>query len=226
MKKTASIILAAGLVLSPTAAHATGGSDSPTPYTVSVQGVTLPEGQTFAAHGHVNYKTTLRSGGMHFDPNNNQPGGAYIGKSFFPIDLKPGECITWVQVHGFNEHFGEGKQEPVCAPEAPPTDPPSEEPTPDSTPEPTEDPTSPPTETPTEQPSPEPAAPAPKPSEETQPVVLQPSTPSVEQPAPEKVATPEGRTELAVTGARTNLALLAAALISTGIWLKRRTRRV
>jgi hypothetical protein len=25
-----------------------------------------------------------------------------------------GYCIVWVQVHGFNEHFGEGGQDPVC----------------------------------------------------------------------------------------------------------------
>lgn len=94
-----------------------GGSDSPTPYTVTVDGVQLPDGDTFQAHGHINWRTTLTTGGMHFDPNNNQPGGVYIGESFFPINLQPGECITWVQISNYNEHFGEGGQDPICAPE-------------------------------------------------------------------------------------------------------------
>lgn len=116
----ATLALAGALLIPATAAHA-GGSDAPTPYTVTASGVQLPAGATFQAHGHINWKTTTGSYGMHFDPNNNQPGGAFIGKDFFPIQLAPGECIVWVQVSNYNEHFGEGGQAPVCAPsEEPP----------------------------------------------------------------------------------------------------------
>lgn len=123
------VALSIGSLSIATAAHA-GGSDSPTPYTVTVTGVQLPEGDTFRAHGHINWRTTLGSGGMHFDPNNGHPGGAFIGQSFFPISLQPGECITWVQISHYNEHFGEGGQEPVCAPgeEQPPVKPERPEP--------------------------------------------------------------------------------------------------
>jgi len=97
------------------------GSDGPTPYTVDANGVTLPSGETFKAHGHVNIKykvgNTEYSKGIHFDPNNNQPGGAWIGKSNIPwsaFAVPANGCVTWVQVHGYNEHFGEGGQTPVC----------------------------------------------------------------------------------------------------------------
>ncbi|AGW41849.1 hypothetical protein O159_18190 [Leifsonia xyli subsp. cynodontis DSM 46306] len=86
------------------------------PYSVTSAGVTLTDGSTFPANGHVNYRTTLRSVGVHFDPNNNQPGGAFIGKTFLPIDLAPGECIVWVQYGSTNYHYGEGGEPPVCKP--------------------------------------------------------------------------------------------------------------
>ena len=153
---------------------ATAGSDSPTPYTVTAEGITLPAGTVFPAHGHVNWRTTSSSGGIHFDPNNNQPGGAYIGASFLPITLAPGECITWVQISLFDQHYGEGGQDPICKPTTTPT----EEPTwhsPDPTPAPTAEtppssepePSQPPaeTETPTE---PSPTSPETTPSEPTE----------------------------------------------------------
>jgi hypothetical protein len=81
---------------------AQSGSDGCTPYTVSYAGVTLPAGQTFPAGGHVNYQAIPKSqyspgqtytkpgagwtpSGFsgNFDPNNNQPGGVYIGRNFF-----------------------------------------------------------------------------------------------------------------------------------------------
>lgn len=90
-------------------------------YTVSDKGVTLNKGK-FKNGGHVNWEITgtdgvVRSGGIHFDPNTGHPGSGYIGKNFVPIDLAPGECITWVQVDGFNDHLGEGeyKNKKVCA---------------------------------------------------------------------------------------------------------------
>ncbi|SDH48435.1 hypothetical protein [Agrococcus jejuensis] len=127
-----------------------GGSDAPTPYTVSASGVTLPDGQTFRANGHVNAQVipvsqytpgeTYRARGAdwtpmqitrHFDPNNGQPGGAYIGQSYYPFSgaqqqlPADGYCVIWVQVDGFDEHFGEGGQDPICT-----TTPVDEEPTP------------------------------------------------------------------------------------------------
>ena len=94
-------------------------------YTVTPEGVQLPEGQTFQAHGHINIKITtlegvyIRDVNMHFDPNNGHPGGQFIGQSFYQVDLADGECIGWVQVHGFNYHFGENGEEPVCETETP-----------------------------------------------------------------------------------------------------------
>lgn len=94
-------------------------------YIVTPSGVQLPEGQTFQAHGHINIKITtadgqyIRDAGIHFDPNNGHPGGQFIGQSFYPVDLADGECIGWVQVHGFNYHFGESGERPICETETP-----------------------------------------------------------------------------------------------------------
>lgn len=95
-----------------------GGSDGCTPYTVGYSGVTLPQGQTYPSGGHVNYqaipksqyvagqtylkpgsKWTPQSFGMQFDPNNNQPGGVYIGRNFFDFGqaaaaFPQGYCIV------------------------------------------------------------------------------------------------------------------------------------
>lgn len=128
----AAAVLAFGVsVVAPQAVSA-GGSDGSVPYTVTATGVTLSGGAKFEAHGHVNWKTTAGNFGVHFDPNNGHPGGKWIGKATFKFTppLAPGECLTWVQVHGFNEHFGEGGQEPICVPteEPPVEEPPVEEP--------------------------------------------------------------------------------------------------
>lgn len=193
------LILAAALALSLSATLASpaaaGGSDAPTPYTVTAEGITLPEGVTFPAHGHVNWKTSWAQHGVHFDPNNNQPGGKYIGQSFLPFNLEPGECVTWVQVSMYEPHFGEGGQEPICKPKTeeppvvtPPTDPPVTDPPteePPCTEEPTEPPTTePPTEEPTEPPVTEPPT--------TEPPVTQPPTeePTIEPPTEEPSPTP------------------------------------
>lgn len=107
-----------------------GGSNDPTPYTVNASGVTLPAGDTFPANGHVNIKYTVNGGpeksaGIHFDPNNNQPGGAWIGESNIPwsgFGLSGDFCVTWVQVSMYNEHYGEGGQPPVCVTDKPNAD--------------------------------------------------------------------------------------------------------
>lgn len=191
------LTLVVGLIATARPASA-AGSDGPTPYTVTAEGITLPEGVTFPAHGHVNWRTSWAQHGVHFDPNNNQPGGVYIGKSFLPFNLEPGECVTWVQVSMYEPHFGEGGQEPICKPKTPteepttppteppcteePTEPPTEEPTtPPVTEEPTEEPTEPPaTEEPTEPPTSEPT---PVPSDPTEP-------PTTTDPEPEPSWTP------------------------------------
>jgi hypothetical protein len=134
-----------GLALAgPAAATPQGGSDAPVPYTVAPDGLTLPDGATFQDGGHVNVRYTVdgvESGtGIHFETLNDQPSGRYVGESFLPwselID-EASYCVSWVQVSQFDEHFGEGGQEPVCtddqaAPSATPT--PSTSATPSVTP--------------------------------------------------------------------------------------------
>lgn len=101
------------------AALANSGSDGPTPYTVDTTGVTLPSGDTFAAGDHVNIKTSVGDKGLHFENNGSPdaPKRKYIGASFIPwsaLELTGSFCVTWVQVAGYNQHFGEGGQQPVC----------------------------------------------------------------------------------------------------------------
>lgn len=118
------------LAISPATAFA-GGSDSPTPYEVTVEGVTLPDGETFPAHGHVNVRIDGVGYGIHFDPNNGHPGGQWIGASFIPwsaFGVDTG-CAEWVQLSQYNEHFGEGGQDPICfGDETPEPEPEPEEP--------------------------------------------------------------------------------------------------
>ena len=132
-KTVRAVAVAIALALLPAGAAVAGGSDAPTPYVVTAEGVTLPPGETFPAHGHVNWRTSWAQHSIHFDPNNGQPGGKYIGQNFLPFNLEPGECVIWVQVSLYNEHFGEGGQQPVCKPkvEVPPevVKPPQPEPT-------------------------------------------------------------------------------------------------
>ena len=115
MKKYISTILAVALVAFTGLIGSPAMADERPNYTVTEQGVQLPDGYKFEAHGHVNVKWQdasgkTFSGGMHFDPNNNQPGGYYIGKSFFDFTSVIKEwdsCpqVTWVQVHGWNYHY-------------------------------------------------------------------------------------------------------------------------
>src|SRR5690625_1437547 len=124
------------LAVSPTVAFA-GGSDSPTPYEVTVEGVALPAGQVFPAHGHVNVRIDGVGYGIHFDPNNNHPGGQWIGASFIPwtaFGVDAG-CASWVQISSFNEHYGEGGQSPICFGDETPEPEPAPEPTPEPEPE-------------------------------------------------------------------------------------------
>lgn len=132
MKK---ILIGAALVLSlvfaPTTAYALGGSDSPTPYTVDTTGITLPQGKTFENNGHVNLRTTQGGKNIHFEYLNwpeDHPKKYYIGKNFIPwsaFGLTGEFCVSWVQIDGYNEHFGEGGQTEVCVgiPETPKPEP-------------------------------------------------------------------------------------------------------
>ncbi|WP_435737587.1 LPXTG cell wall anchor domain-containing protein [Cellulosimicrobium sp. PMB13] len=118
---TATALVLAG----PAATAVAGGSDAPTPYTVTAAGVTLPAGTVFRESNHVNYRVTALDGtgetglGLHFDPNVGHPGRVYIGSSTFDFyqaaqAFPEGYCVTWVQVDGFDEHYGEGGQAPLC----------------------------------------------------------------------------------------------------------------
>lgn len=158
--------MAASLTVAPIAAHASdatgttvtiqGGSDSPTPYTLTSEGIQLPDGDVFVNGGHINIRLTNgKTASIHFEAQNwpeNHPKRFYIGKSFFPwtafldgqgkplLKTDGTECVEWTQLQtkdGYNEHYGEGNkpgqppvQPPVCiGTEVPPTEePPTEEP--------------------------------------------------------------------------------------------------
>ena len=172
------------------ASPAVAGSDSPTPYTVTAQGITFPA--PLEAHGHVNVRLTNGSSrGLHLDPNNGHPGAAWIGATFLPWSALgiTGSCVAWVQVAGYNEHFGEGGQGPVCLTTPTPT--PTPEPSWTAEPEPSEEPTptAPPTlPEPSSSPSPTQPEPSPEPS-----VTVEPTSepePPVSSPSPSPTSTP------------------------------------
>lgn len=133
MRKTLAATAAAlFLTLAPAAAHA-DGSDSPTPYAVTTEGVQLPDGDAFRDSGHVNTRFygpeggVLQSAGVHFeakciDRTDAECAGArhehaqYIGRSFIPwsaFGITEGSEIRWVQVSHHSAHFGEGGQKPI-----------------------------------------------------------------------------------------------------------------
>ena len=120
MRKILVALVAAFMfIIAPSAAFA-GGSDAPTPYDVRTDGIQLPAPDTFQAHGHVNVRYFDGNGvqqtrNLHFDPNPDHSGAQWIGESFIPwsaFHITEGR-ITWVQIHGYNQHFGEGGQKPV-----------------------------------------------------------------------------------------------------------------
>lgn len=122
---TALVTAALSLTASPAFA---GGSDSPTPYTVDSAGVTLPSGRTFGVADVQDANFRLVSGttkNLHY-PGATAPADGSPSLVWSDLGFAPGDCIEWVQLHGFNEHFGEGGQKPVCIPTE---EPPVEEPT-------------------------------------------------------------------------------------------------
>ena len=140
-------VVAAGVLVALVAGPAVaGGSDSPTPYTVDVDGITLPDGYVFADGGHVNVNTDEGAVSMHFEgkcvdrtdaecAGKRHDDAQFIGQSFIPwsaFGLPDFFCVLWVQLSQFNEHFGEGGQSPVCVGDSVP----SPSPSPSVTPEP------------------------------------------------------------------------------------------
>lgn len=202
MRKIFAVVLGLLLVVGFGAPAVAGGSDSPTPYTVTVDGITLPEGVTFVDGGHVNIKGDFSDRGIHFESLNwteDNPKRFYIGKSFIPwsaFGLDPATvCVTWVQLSQYNEHYGEGNQPPVgrgCeeVPDKedppvttpPPTSPPVTEP-PVTEPPTTEPPTSPPV---TEPPASEPPTSPPVTTPPVEPPTTSPpvTSPPVTSPPP------------------------------------------
>lgn len=136
MKKFSIITaLVAGLVALAAPAYA-GGSDDPTPYIVSEDGIYLPHPDTFEDGEHINIRTTTgKTYNLHFEARNwpeTHPKRYYIGKSSIPwsaFDKNP-FCVEWVQISGYNEHYGEGGQSPVGPGCTKPTPSPTPEPTP------------------------------------------------------------------------------------------------
>lgn len=241
------LILASSLLLS--------GSDSPTPYTVDGRGITLPVGEVFENNGHVNIKTATGSLSLHFEEKcvtrtdaecagERHKAAQFIGKSYIPwsaFGLKGEFCVCWVQLSAYNEHFGEGGQEPICSPthipEEPPVTPeepetpvtpPVDEPKEPTTPDIPEEPSTPETpETPGETTPEEPTVPVvpetpvKTPTEPSEPPV-EPVVPSTPVRTPEKPVTPPVTTQqtpppstpratLPVTGAGDVALAIAAA---------------
>ena len=178
------------------------GSDAPPPFMVDANGVTLPGGVVFVDGGHVNIRTAEGRGyGIHFEALNNQPSGEWVGASFLPwsaFGLDPAAaCVSWVQVAGFNEHFGEGGQPPVgagcaLAPSPSPTSAPPQTPTPSVSPSPTPTATVPPTPRPQPEETEGAGTPVPLPS-----VYPTPAPRITALPVPEQTSTPR---TLAATG--------------------------
>lgn len=233
--------LSAALVLTAGSVAVAGGSDAPPPYQVTATGLVLPDGATFARHGHVNVRWTSASGegsrNMHLggpdSPWHDVEGTSAV--TWARLGLPADACIVWVQVHGYNEHFGEGGQAPVCrttpAPEpVPPVDdvpitPAPQPPTEPETPQPPTEPQTP--EAPAPPPGDDGAAPTePDESDDTTPAPVL-GAPAAGAPTPPMtaVAAAEQVPPLAATGSSASpLAAVAAAavLLGAGLLLARR----
>lgn len=198
------LVAALTIAFAPSAAFA--GSDNKTPYTLTKEGIQLPDGHVIEDNGHINIRATGSEWhNLHFESKCIERTDAeckglrhdaaqYIGKNFIPwsaFGLDDSFCITWVQISKYNEHFGEGKKDKPfcvnCKPEPTPTATPTPTPTVTPTPEPTETPTPTPTATPT--PTPEPTStPTPTPTVTPTPTPEPTSTPT---PTPTTTPTPE-----------------------------------
>lgn len=125
----ATLLVAVSLSLVGVAGSAyASGSDSATPYTVDATGITLPSGSVFVDNQEINIHSTPSGTNVHFEAKCISRTDAecagdphalaqYIGKSFIPwsaFHLTGSFCVSWVQVGGYNQHYGEGGQSPVC----------------------------------------------------------------------------------------------------------------
>lgn len=235
-------MLATTLIL--TAALLTGGSQDPTPYTIDPTGITLPAGRTFDYHDVQDANFTTTTGhtiNLHFEEGRSHALAGTNSIAWTQLGFQPGECISWVQLHGFNEHFGAGGQDPACIPTPQPepsidTTTPAE-PTPSNEPEPTFAPTLDFEECPlTEDGIPqsphgcdfdpticnwdncvglEPPLEPLTPNSDTQDITITRPTPQ-DTPHPTPSDTPTPSTELADTGLTTTGALSAIALLVGG----------
>lgn len=173
------------------AAHASGGSDSPVPYTLTRDGIDFPE--PLAAHGHVNVRTTTGAQySLHLDPNNERPGAVWFGSTSLPwsaLGVPATACVAWVQWSGSDAHYGEGGQPPYCLTTPNPTSTPEPTWSPTPTPSSTPSTTSTPTPAPTSSPSPSTPGTPPTPSPTSRPS-SPPSAPPSSTPAPPATASP------------------------------------
>lgn len=120
LRRTAVVVPLSCLLLVGTAAVASAtGSDDPTPYAVTAEGLTLPAGRTFVEHDHVNVRYVVdgQTGSAQLHVQAATAQGAFAGRTglaWTELGLPDRYCVTWVEVSGYNEHFGEGGQRPAC----------------------------------------------------------------------------------------------------------------
>lgn len=117
------LVVALLAMLTPTAAFADESR-----FTVDQSGITLPDGQVFPDNGHVNIQSDPWGFDLHFESKcinrtDNECQGKlhdsaqFIGKGFIPwesVGVYDGACVKWVQVSGYDYHFGENGEAPVC----------------------------------------------------------------------------------------------------------------
>lgn len=178
-----------------------GGSDGEPPYAVTPTALVLPAGDALDAHDHVNvaYDLGRRTGSanLHVEPGTGT--GRFVGRgsvTWQEVGVPAGACITWVQVSGYDEHYGEGHQRPVCTTGPTPSPTPTDEASPTPSPRPSRTPDCPPSATPTPTATPylppPPREPTPEPSPSTSPSTT-PTPPSGESdPEPTPTGTPTG----------------------------------
>lgn len=124
MKKViVGLVVALLAVFAPTAAFAAEGQ-----FTVDEAGITLPAGQVIPDGGHINVNSEPNAWNMHFQSKciertdyecygKIHNDAQYIGQSFIPwsaFSLTAPFCVTWVQVGGYDYHFGEQQEDPIC----------------------------------------------------------------------------------------------------------------
>jgi hypothetical protein len=130
-----STAVGSALLVAPATAALAHGSDAPTPYRVTSTAIELPTGRVLGDNAHVNVHYTFHgvqgSASLATEiagkPDHDLASAHEVAWS--RIGVPDGAYVTWVQVSGFDEHFGEGGQKPVCV-TRPPRDCPGGTPTP------------------------------------------------------------------------------------------------